>query len=433
MLQTSHTILNSPMRIKKIRFLIFCCLISFAFPIQAQLHNDLQGRTGGKIRSVNLHGDVSYGSTAVTNRLMESYYKSEYIEKQTKEEVRSNMDPIRLARLGMDAGFGLNVEHYSDSLGKNNGLWFSLRDRTHLDAEFGRDAFELFFYGNKRFAGNTAEISNVDFTFLRYRTVELGHYKKYAFKKGVVYAGAGFAFVQGLNYFHLETLEHSSLYTDSDGEQIKPSVRMNIRTAKPNGSGLADRSGTGYAGSVFFMYTEKNHRTLRFEMEDLGQIIWKTNTEITSVDTSFLFSGVEIENLLKPSSNEFSEYDSTLLKKFYKVESYQYETLLPASFHLSYDETVMKGKLNLGGGLMHRLSASYSSLVYVKAKIMFARSFHLNLRAMYGGYTGFAAGMELGIQPMERISLNIGSNSISSLYDPVANNWGMYFGIRMRY
>ena len=103
-----------------------------------------------------IDADYSFASTAITNRLGLEYFKKGFISDEMKDDVSANL--FRTNRFAAEFNSGITVAQSLDTIfGLLKGSSFiRLSTRAHIDSKFEDDLFEIFFRGNKNYAGKTA-------------------------------------------------------------------------------------------------------------------------------------------------------------------------------------------------------------------------------------------------------------------------------------
>ena len=92
-----------------------------------------------------------------------------FITNEMKDAVSSKLKSKN--QFGAGFRYEFSYRHRPDSMfGLENSYYqVGFRDIYHLDSRFNKDVFELYFRGNKNFAGKSADLGNFEFKQLFYQ------------------------------------------------------------------------------------------------------------------------------------------------------------------------------------------------------------------------------------------------------------------------
>src|SRR5207247_2282393 len=124
-------------------------------------------------------------------------------------------------RFGADFYTSLGCKMHCDSIFGLKDVFYKieLKDVSHVDASFSRDLFEVYFKGNKDFAGHTADFSNFNYNLLQYQELKFSLSKDYRNDSSSSVVTAGLSLVNGQHFYRIEA-GRATLFTDSGGEFI---------------------------------------------------------------------------------------------------------------------------------------------------------------------------------------------------------------------
>ncbi len=382
-----------------------------AQPEVLSLENDLSR----KHYSFGLSADGYGSSNALNNDFVNACINKSFINPAAKNDAFVKLSDLN--RFGGDFDGSIFFGHFGDSLfGKpNSGYFFAFKDRNHLDVSFSRDLFGLAFYGNKKYAGQKADIGNASVNILQYQQIQFGWMRKI----NKVTLGIGISAIKGQNNISI-SIPQASLYTEESGEYIDLALQGSIHQTDSLHKNLAAMNGWGTSSDIFFSYTPDSGKTLKIEISDLGYIWWNKHSSFASIDTSYHFEGMEVTDIFNPAdSGNTSQSMDSIVRKYLPVEkSGGYQTMLPALFHISFEKNIIEETLNLSAGFRYRLSASYTPFIYVTAKYLFSPKFSLSLTGASGGYGNFTAGLSLSAILGKNFCLSAGSNFLTGILAP---------------
>lgn len=230
---------------------------------------------------------------------------------------------------------------------------FNVTDKINVEFDYPKSLFELVYYGNGNYLGETVNITGLGINAMHYREWALGWNRTF----GNITVGARPKLLFGKSNVWTEN-SNVSIYTDASNYNLTLSSSFLIHTA-----GLPDISldsasiedGTIMQGfdPVYYMFSASNigwgldlgtsyHLTdkavFSASVTDIGAIRWKNNlTDFRQDGGTFTFQGVNIDELMNDST--FAERMIDSLKNTFKPEidtnASAYTTKLNTKFNLS--------------------------------------------------------------------------------------------------
>ena len=345
--------------------------------------------------SISINTEYNLGSNAMTIDLITTYFQNGFIDEKMKDVVSDKLTSSN--HFGAEFRYELNYRRKPDSLFglKNSFYQIGLRDVYHFDGKFSPDVFELFFRGNKNYAGKKADLSDFEFKLLFYQQMYLmfGH----SFKTGE----RTFGYTVGLNFnkgqqFSLIKARKASMYTSETGEYLDLNAEMEIRSNDSLKDDKLAFNGMGGSIDFSFKFTDKKKRDLELSVQNFGIIAWNNKSNYISADTSYRFEGVDISELFdfKDSVTNTISIDSSLTEPYLTHRSKEsYTTMLPALVKLSYSIPLAKNKVVIETGIGYLLFANSKPMAWQNYQYNFNRSNSIGLSVRYGGYSGLGVGM----------------------------------------
>lgn len=387
--------------------------------------------------AVGISGEFLINSTVLTNEFFGKFINGGYIDKELKDKISGKL--LLSNRLGGDVNYGL---FYAQRINRLFGKPFyrfnyfvSITNRQHFDVRFNENLFKLGFYGNKQFAGDTVDAGNFSLNMLGYQQFQLGFISD---------NGMGGKFGMGLSFLKGETqnsIEAAQLeiYTSDIGDVIDISTNARISRSDTATTGIEAFNGWGLSIDLMYEYnfnvfsnSDEGIGMLRLEISDLGFIRWNEQSFNYTLDTSFHYEGLVIDNV-------FELHDSILTQTIDSItESYTshqlksgHTTVLPAIFRFTVIQ--QKGRHVFTLGMMYRIAANYNPFVFLKETYRFNEVFSLGGKVSYGGYGKFGFGLEAGIS-FKKFRLLIGSNHLDGLILPkITSGYSGYVAFDKRF
>ena len=338
-------------------------------------------------QTIEFSGDAFFASNAITNDFIVAFYKGEFFDDALKYNTSTRL--LQSNRMGGAAKAGFTYSYHSLE-GKNKSIFsFSFFDRTNLDVKFSDDLFHTIFYGNKDFAGETAHLGNFQMNFLRYQQFRFG----WKWKGDATHGSFGFSvsLLSGEQNTFIKA-DKADLYTSPDGQYIDLALAMQIQQTDTAHRNYFAENGMGLSTDLFYEmpYIVWNKPgKIYFEINDLGFIRWNSNSMTHSVDSSFHYDGVNVNNILNTNGGTIPKLSTdSMINKNSVFERKQYTTNLPFYFNI---------RTRTWYGKQFSLEKGISFLFNSSAKPYYFLKFHFSTRKQkaefsyiigYGGYGG---------------------------------------------
>lgn len=372
-------------------FFFFTCCCTTA------LHADdpAPSKESGFKNRVELNSSYFFASDAITNRFAKDYYLGHFIDTKTKDGVSGYLSG--LSRLGAGSDISLSYERKPEKLfGLNDAFWYlDINSRNEIISTFRKDLFELYFRGNKMFAGKTADLSDFRFENSVYQQVVLGIGKSTACSKGELTWSAGLAFNKGQRYLSIEA-PGASLYTAPDGYFLDVELELEIRQSDSARKSLSAVNGLGSSLMAAVEYKDERDNIFKFELENAGFITWNKESSFVPADSSFQFIGVDANDLFNFTDTVQGTLtsDSAYVQGFLtKRRKESFTTPLPVLIQATYFANLAPDVFGIEIGASYLGFASSFPRAWGKACWTFHPHHQLSLKASYGGYTVWNLGL----------------------------------------
>jgi len=351
-----------------------------------------------------------YHNQTVSNEMTRLFYIGGHIDTTLKNKVSTNLHDQN--RIGAELIWGIKYKNHSSHLfGKPEWGWYASAENIGFyHGEFSKNAFDLLFYGNSRFAGDTISLSDVNFEFLQYQKFTFGGFHKSN------HSYIGVSFLKGQNYSNLR-MNKADLYTAPLGQEISLDLQANYRQSDTARNGLDAFNGWGLSTDlVFYLNTGKNknvkfQNAFKITIQDLGFITWNSQSQFTNLDSNYYFNGFEVTDLFDSTSYNFSERmeDSLRISPIQK----SFTTPLPFSFSFTKIADPLNGEKIQGiYGVRMRAFSYYKPLFFAGLFYQPIKNLNMNVFASVGGYGGFRIGYSLYAKIIENLHLSVSSSDL---------------------
>ncbi|HAA01429.1 MAG TPA: hypothetical protein DEP18_08520 [Flavobacteriales bacterium] len=345
----------------------------------------------GTAHEVKLFGNGYYLSSGTPIRFMSKFTKGGFIDSTLKSDVLSDLRKNN--RIGAEIHTG--VEYYAHRIPffKSSGWswYFGASYHMNYNAAYSKNLFQLAFFGNRGFAGQTVELGPLNANVLSYGKLSAGAFNKETKSRIALSLVAGQQFSQ-LN------VDRALFYTAGNGSQLDLDLSEQFRssdtshrTGKINGWGSA-------ADFVLYFNTGSNkslkiNQGFRVALEDFGFIRWNANSITQKKDSAYRYEGFEVTDLLNGINQPFNvdNLNDTLgIKGTTGAQTH----MLPLTFSVAaITETFSDKKVQAFYGFRLRALSNYTPMIHLGMQFNPIHDLALSLYGAFGGYGGFRAGL----------------------------------------
>lgn len=336
--------------------------------------------------------DYSIASVSIAVKFQNAFLQSKFIDNDLKDESLDMMkDENRIgSRLNAGTYFRKNSKRF---WGIDSASWFvAVKERSHFNSLFPKDLFGLYFYGNKTYAGKTADVSDLNYRSVIYQQIEYGILKEKIRNEKKTGFAVSVSALNGQRYLEITTA-NGTLFTQSDAEYIDMNIDLKSQQSDSTKHNFGNSNGLGASACFMFYCSKENKYRLSFSATDIGFIAWNGKSNYFEVDTNYHFEGVIVNNLFDSLYLDLKgEQD---FKEGFKKnrEAKSFTSLLPFCFGLSYERILIPGKLTAAVSVEHILNADFIPQTSLLASWAFSKKTRGGISVQYGGYGGLNAGI----------------------------------------
>jgi hypothetical protein len=366
-----------------------------------------------------IDADYSFASGAITSQLGAEYYRNGFITTAMKDEVSNNL--FRNNVFGGEYNTSITVGQNLDTIfGLLSGSsYIRLSNRAHIDSKFEDDLFEMFFRGNKNYAGKNADLGPFSLKSYTYQQFSYGIERHKQSKKKNITWSAGVSLNIGQKYTGFES-PGTTLYTADDGSYLDIDLDLTIRNSDSSHSNLGSFNGFGFSGTGMLIIKDENQNAWAFSADNLGYIRWTKESSEVPVDTTFRFEGIDATDLFDFSDSIRKEIttDSAYVQAFLTKRSKgSFTEMLPFHLRASYTAQLKPGKLILQIGAEHILFANARLKGFSALKYTIKKRHQLAVNLSYGGYTFWNIGIAYNGQIGKSWVFRTGTDYLSSMFN----------------
>lgn len=287
---------------------------------------------------------------------------------------------------------GISYSYYLPK--KNIGVYFNYNHRNYRNLFFGKEAYELVFYGNSRFEDDTVDMSGIRFQNFIYHQYTGGFTKQFDYGNFQIDVGVGVSFLQGITQQEIRT-DTAWIYTAPDGEFIDAKYNLTFN-ACPDGAAKATKmQGGGASAELVLAFQQRNNWRLGIELSDVGAMYFRKNTVNYSGNNYVRFQGITLPDLLNFSAQTFDSLNipDSVKALLPSKSANDYRLFLPFTGNVYFSKTFMKNRLVVTAGLRYKFIKQYNVYGYIKANY-FHKGNVISASIGTGGYSYFNLGFE---------------------------------------
>ena len=279
-----------------------------------------------KHNTIQLNSHISLESNNLNTNLLNTLLYGGYID----DEMKDNWINAGNKNNKINSEF-MNGIRYIFQNKNNRYFYLQISDINNLSSNFTDDFLKLILYGNFNYQGDTLDFSNTSIRINRYQQYKFGYNFNIIKDKTNYNIGAALAYLSGNHYMQLN-IDEGNLYTHEMGTSLD--INYDIKTMMTDTSNFSPFTNNGNGVSLdFSLHINKEDNIIGVHMRDLGFIKWKKNSIINNTDSSFRFSGVEIEDFNNVTTFNDSILDITLSK-----QNNYFRSFIPAKITFSYNK-----------------------------------------------------------------------------------------------
>ena len=279
-----------------------------------------------KHNTIQLNSHISLESNNLNTNLLNTLLYGGYID----DEMKDNWINTGYKNNKLNSEF-INGIRYIFQNKNNRYFYLQISDINNLSSNFTDDFLKLILYGNFNYQGDTLDFSNTSIRINRYQQYKFGYNFNIIKDKTNYNIGAALAYLSGNHYMQLN-IDEGNLYTHEMGTSLD--INYDIKTMMTDTSNFSPFTNNGNGVSLdFSLHINKEDNIIGVHMRDLGFIKWKKNSIINNTDSSFRFSGIEIEDFNNVTTFNDSILDITLSK-----QNNYFRSFIPAKITFSYNK-----------------------------------------------------------------------------------------------
>ena len=382
-------------------------------------------------RSISINSEYELGSNGLKNDLLNKFLYGGYIDNATKENSNKNMKAHSVA----GGTFNYDVSAF---FGRNSKYSFliSAKDQLIFNSSFTRDAYQLAFYGNKPYLGQSKHLGGTSFNYLHFQELKLGIIWHQVDSTAKI--GASISLLKGYQLYNIRARKGSSLYTNSDGTELDFTTNFNMAVSDTNKrKNFFDFSGIGASADIFFETPYKSSygkgSVLTVNANNIGFIHWADNSVQYNSDSTIKFNGYQVHNLFDLKDSTLSAINrDTILRKTTNVHKEPFNVNIPANL-IIINKIIFTNKFALSVGFRHLFNSNFKPYLFTDAAYNFTPKLTGDFHVAYGGYSKLSIGLSFTYNT-KLWYVKIGSNGLQGLILPTKTyGQSLFFSIAKKF
>lgn len=369
----------------------------------------------------SLGGSADWGSNTLERSWMNTMVSGGHLSTVQNRNFVDRMEEIN--RFGANAHASFDVFSFSDSLfGKQNlGLKLGVSSVYSLSTGFDKDLFELTFLGNAQMLGDTVELGPFYGDFQVFQKYGVGVFDK----RNLSFVQLSYVSGQEMQQIRID---RARMFTSTSGDEIQLDYTGEYHVADTSKSGLGQTKGMGFCiDGDFNLPLENNKGIVSLSVRNLGFINWSSRTDNYRVDSSFVWTGVNVDDVIALSEDglEMPSFKDTL-----GIESIKDQKLLalPTSFHFRMLRK-LNGRKSYEAGLMVMPGRTSLPFIYGGFNHFVAPGLLLTERVTFGGFGNLNIGLEAQWLLNNRLYLRAGTNQMLGFISSNSRGMNGFFGL----
>ena len=226
---------------------------------------------------------------------------------------------------------------------QNYAKKFSLEiaDRNIINVSVSKDLIRLALFGNYNYQNQNLDISNTNIRLTRFQQYRFSYsfnYKKLNVKTGLSY-------IVG-NYLTSYNINSGNIYTANYGSLIDVNYEMSAFISDTANLNPFANNGNGFAYDLLINFKLKDF-DIKAYMYDFGSIKWNPSSIIYNADSTFIFSGVEVDNILNFNDSILEEYSNN---EIFTNENSKITSYIPGQFGFNISKNIDNKKISSYSG-----------------------------------------------------------------------------------
>jgi hypothetical protein len=392
----------------------------------SQIRHDFSINYPDARHQAGMGSEYLLASDAVTVEFQNAYLNNEFIDNEVKNGSLENMDERAVMASSLTAGIWFK-KRKQDTV---NNHWFAaIRHRSHYNTNFTSDLFGLYFYGNKPYAGETADLSDLNYRSMTWQQFQFGMNRRIQKDSSYWDFTGAVSFLNGQQYMDFTT-GRGTFYTHPDAEYIEMDLELISQQSDSSDYSFGASNGFGASIDLMAKYVHNKSYYITFGIRDAGAIAWNNSSFTYTVDTLYKFEGAIVDNFFDSLFLDIST-EEDFVNGF--IESYEtggFTTMLPMWVGAEYGKNFLDGKVTAFAGFDYLINSDYTPHFKVGGEYIFNKNIVAGAAFHTGGYAQFGWELYGGFDLTGGLILTAGTSYMGGFVAPGSSTaQGAHFGL----
>lgn len=359
-----------------------------------------------RVESIELYSSTNFsiGSTHVPLSFFKKNYFGGFINDNDKGN-NNYINKIQRSGLELDINIGIKIHNSKNNI---NGWYFSIQNMITNGLSYRQGLFDLIFRGNNNIR-NDILLSKTSFHFRNHQIFHFGKFYE-RFSLGLSLGNI----LQEVN----GNFGNNDLIGVSDPYNWDIVVNPNFELVE-NTSNLLNKNGNSLGLDIKYNDISKSNKfKYCLEIRNLGLILLHKNIKKMNYDTSFIYSGLALDEL-----SDISNFSNDLTNNF-EPEIINKNQWLVTPFTIKADVLYQLEKIGVLGGVFFRNNSQYLPMSYMGINYKNHTKIEYGTKLYYGGYNHLQWGINASYKS-KRIKSELSLQNCFSLIPSLATSFGL--------
>lgn len=373
---------------------------------------------------VIVRGNIDYYGTSIQNDILSKFVRGGQITETNKDNSFDRHKAIN--RLGGVGEGEIEYRNYTKHLFKNKDWGFNIKVGYNVFAGllYSKDVFGGVFYGNDRYLGETMDFSGTKMSYINYQKVGFGIIDAKS-KSSVT-----------LNIYNVSDrlsgrIKEATVFQHEDGSTIDVVLDGDFEMKRNKKFSQGIGLGLDVDFKIPVNWIKERKAFVQFKVQDLGFSYMHEKQKVYSVDTTFTYSGFQLNDLIGENAifNESFNVLDTL-----GIESKQENSfvLMPGFIQVAkIVDDLQENKWQSFFGIRLYTTLVYSPYVFGGIDFKPANWIHMGASLSYGGFGKLRGGLYASAK-FGNYSIGLSSENLVGWFSPKHSS-GQSINLRLRW
>tara|TARA_B110000240_G_C13509219_1_gene458176 strand:- start:289 stop:1518 length:1230 start_codon:yes stop_codon:yes gene_type:complete len=389
------------------KYLSFILLVTFLFLAELNAQNS----------QLQFNSNINIQSNGLNSNILNTFLFGGFINQELKDKWINSSNINNIVNGEIKNEINYNIKFIKSD------LTLSILDRNHININLRQDMLKLILNGNSQYQEQLLEFDNSSLRATRYQQFKIAY--TVFLKKNEINFGA--SYLRGNHNISL-LINKGTLYTDLNGQNIDLNYDIQGFSTDTSTYNIFNNNGHGIAIDIAIKFNI-NKSKINLYIKDLGFIKWNNSSINTLLDSSYIYSGIFIEDLYNFNDSLINIEDNLN----YEINQNQYKSYIAADLGINFEKNLkLKNVKRIIFGINARwhplfntnklkfnkirqgiIESNYKPKVFIITE-MPRKNFDIISKIHIGGYSD-DINLDLALKFERKVSLILGTQSINQM------------------